>query len=253
MACATSVPMSYLARKGQQVKVFSQLLKKARELGYVYPDGVGIGLAPGTKYSGATVLSPQTGAHFDIVSGLDFASLYPSIIRAHELCYSTLVMDTRYDAVPGVEYYEVATEQGTFRFAQGQPTILPALLEELAAFRKKAKKDMAAAKARGDTFAYSLFNARQLAFKISMNSAYGFCGASKGYLPCVPIAASVTATGRQMIQQTKHLAETLVAGSRVVYGETCTSCLFRPPARPLTYRPTPSLLLQATPTASWSS
>lgn len=45
-----------------------------------------------------------------------------------------------------------------------------------------------------------------------------FTGANKGFLPCVPIAASVTATGRQMIAKTKALAETLVPGSHVVYG-----------------------------------
>lgn len=47
---------------------------------------------------------------------------------------------------------------------------------------------------------------------------YGFLGATKGMLPIVPIAASVTATGRRMIEQTKHLAETLAPGSRVIYG-----------------------------------
>jgi hypothetical protein len=40
-----------------------------------------------------------------------------------------------------------------------------------------------------------VWNGAQLAFKVSMNSVYGFLGASKGFLPCVPIAASVTATG----------------------------------------------------------
>ena len=34
------------------------------------------------------------------------------------------------------------------------------------------------------------------------------------------IAASVTAIGRSMIEKTKHMAETLVPGSRVVYGDT---------------------------------
>jgi DNA polymerase elongation subunit (family B) len=34
----------------------------------------------------------------------------------------------------------------------------------------------------------------------------------------VPIAISVTTTGRAMIQQTKRLAEELVPGSTVVYG-----------------------------------
>lgn len=53
-----------------------------------------------------------------------------------------------------------------------------------------------------------------------MNSVYGFLGATKGMMPCVPIASSVTATGRAMIQKTKALAESLVPGSRVVYGDT---------------------------------
>lgn len=51
-----------------------------------------------------------------------------------------------------------------------------------------------------------------------MNSVYGFMGATKGMLAMVPIAASVTATGRNMIKQTKHLAEEMVPGSRVIYG-----------------------------------
>ena len=153
-------------------------------------------------------------------------------MRAHGLCMSTLVMDPRYDNLPGVEYYEAETEQGTFRFAQGVPSVLPALLEELAEFRKKAKRGMADARARGDAFAESVFNGQQLAYKISMNSVYGFCGASKGFLPCVPVAASVTATGRAMIEKTARLAGELVPGTRVVYGDTVES-----PARPTIPRP----------------
>ena len=60
--------------------------------------------------------------------------------------------------------------------------------------------------------------------------AYGFLGASKGLLPCVPIAASVTATGRRMIAQTKALVEEYVPGSRVVYGDSVagyTPCIVR--------------------------
>lgn len=145
---------------------------------------------------------------------------YPSIIRAHNLDYATIVLDPAYAAVPGVEYYEVTTGLGTFRFAQGVPAVLPQLLESLAAHRKAAKRDMAEAKARGDDWAASVANGRQLAMKVTMNSVYGFAGATKGFLPCVPIAASVTATGRLMIQKTKALAESLVPGSRVVYGDS---------------------------------
>jgi DNA polymerase delta subunit 1 len=212
------VPIDYLLSRGQQIKVFSVVLHKARELGFVCPDDAGIGAD--AKYEGATVLDAKRGAYFDVVSCLDFASLYPSIIRAHNMCYSTIVLDSAYAAVPGVEYYEVETGMGTYRFAQGVPAVLPSLLEDLARFRKAAKKDMAEAKERGDTWAANVYNGKQAAYKVTMNSVYGFSGATKGFLPCVPIAASVTATGRQMIQKTKELVEEMVPGSDVVYGDT---------------------------------
>ena len=54
-------------------------MKKARAMGYALPDGKGIGVQG--KFSGATVLNAERGAYFDVISALDFASLYPSIIR----------------------------------------------------------------------------------------------------------------------------------------------------------------------------
>lgn len=141
---------------------------------------------------------------------------------AHNLDYATIVMDeARYGNVEGVEYFEVVTGMGTFKFAQNVPAVLPSLLKELAEFRKAAKREMEEARRRGDEWTASVCNAKQLAYKITMNSVYGFTGAAKGgKLPCVPIAASVTSVGRQMIEKTKHLAETLVPGSRVIYGDT---------------------------------
>ncbi len=222
MANATSVPIEYLITRGQTIKVFSLILQKARALGFVCPDiDRSPDNAPTEKYEGATVLNAEKGAYLsDIVSALDFASLYPSIIRAHRMCPSTLVRDPRYDTLPGVEYYTVETPRGTYKFAQVENAVLPALLDDLALYRKAAKKRMAEAKAAGDTFAESVENGRQLAYKVCMNSAYGFFGASKGFLPCVEIAASVTATGREMIAKTKALVETLNEGGRVIYGDS---------------------------------
>ena len=79
---------------------------------------------------------------------------------------------------------------------------------------------MQACKDAGDPFGASVWDSTQLAFKVSMNSVYGFLGASKGMLPCVPIAAAVTATGRSMIETTKSMAERLVPGSEVIYGDS---------------------------------
>jgi len=38
MAKATWVPLSFLSERGQQIKVFSQMTRKARELGFMVPD-----------------------------------------------------------------------------------------------------------------------------------------------------------------------------------------------------------------------
>ena len=43
------------------------------------------------QYEGAVVIEPTRGFYKDPVATLDFASLYPSIMMAHNLCYSTLV------------------------------------------------------------------------------------------------------------------------------------------------------------------
>ena len=212
MAKATWVPMSYLSERGQQIKVFSQVCRKARELGFMVPT-----MRPDknaeSEYQGATVLDAQIGAYYTPITALDFASLYPSIMRAHNLCFSTLVMHERYKNLPGVEYETF----GPHTFAQGVPSLLPVILNELAAFRKQAKKDMA--KAAG-TPMEAVYNGKQLAYKISMNSVYGFTGASKGMLPMLAIASTVTWRGREMIDETKNYVEKHFPGANVRYGDT---------------------------------
>ena len=212
MAKATWVPLAYLSERGQQIKVFSQLARKARELGFMIPTMYSKATSD-EKYQGATVLDAQTGAYYGPITALDFASLYPSIMRAHNLCYSSLVIDPRFANVPGVVY----EQYGPYRFAQGVPSLLPAILNELAAFRKKAKKLMAQAEG---TPMEAVYNGQQLAYKISMNSIYGFTGASKGMLPCVAIASTVTMRGRQMIEETKTYVEEHFPGAKVRYGDS---------------------------------
>lgn len=211
MAKATWVPISYLSERGQQIKVFSQMTRKAREIGFMVPT-IRWGQAVSEKYEGATVLDAQTGAYYTPITALDFEGLYPSIMIAHNLCYSSLVIDERYANVPGITYETF----GAYKFAQDVPSLLPAILVELKQFRKKAKQDMATA--TGDM--KKVYNGKQLAYKISMNSVYGFTGAGKGMLPCVPIAATVTMKGRSMIEETKNYVEANFPGAKVRYGDT---------------------------------
>lgn len=219
MAKATWVPLNFLVERGQQIKVFSQLTRKAREMGFMVPT-IRYGKIANDGYVGATVLEAQKGAYYRPITALDFASLYPSIMRAHNLCYSALVMDPKYDNLPGVEYesFDIPVpEKGivTYKFAQNVPALLPSILTELSEYRKQAKKDM-----KDFPEHYDVFNGKQLAYKISMNSVYGFTGAAKGILPCVPIASTVTTRGRQMIEETKDYVEANFPGAQVRYGDT---------------------------------
>lgn len=43
------------------------------------------------QYEGATVIEPIRGYYDQPITTLDFTSLYPSIMQAHNLCYTTLV------------------------------------------------------------------------------------------------------------------------------------------------------------------
>ena len=214
MAKATWVPLCFLVERGQQIKVFSQLTKKALESGFKVP-ALEYGSTPDQGgYEGATVLDAEKGAYYTPITALDFASLYPSIMMAHNLCYSTLVMDThKYGNIPGIEYEQF----GDHRFAQNVPSVLPAILNDLKAFRKQAKKDMANATSPAMK---EVYNGKQLAYKISMNSMYGFTGASKGILPCMAIASTTTRKGRSMIEETKNYVEANFPGAKVRYGDT---------------------------------
>jgi len=215
MAKACWVPLSFLSERGQQIKVFSQLAQVARELGFMIP--VLPKTAEPTRYQGATVLEAQTGAYYKPITGLDFASLYPSIMCAHNLCYSTLVLENKYLNLPNVEYVTF----GNYTFAvkmNGLPvqSLLPVILERLKKHRKEAKLKMETAVDE----MYNIYNAKQLAYKISMNSVYGFTGASNGILPQVAIASSVTLEGRNMIETSKNYVEANFPGAKVRYGDT---------------------------------
>jgi DNA polymerase delta subunit 1 len=211
MAKATWVPLCYLVERGQQIKVFSLLTKKAREMGFMVPT-ISWGQYSAEGYEGATVLEAQKGAYYTPITALDFEGLYPSIMMAHNLCYSSMVMDSKYENIPGVTYETF----GFYKFAQDVPSLLPSILLELKQFRKQAKKDMA----QSTGALKEMYNGKQLAYKVSMNSVYGFTGAAKGMLPCVQIASTVTLKGRSMIDETKAYVEKNFPGSKVRYGDT---------------------------------
>ena len=186
MARVTGVPLSYLLTRGQQIKVMSMLYRKCRPLGLVLP--VARDRVEGEKYEGATVIEPVKGFYKDHpIATLDFASLYPSIMQAHNLCYSTLLRRQDVARLPPADVTTSPTGD-CFVKATRRKGVLPMILEELLAARKQAKKDMKAAQARADDAAYAVYDGRQLALKVSANSVYG-CAPPRAALALAPALA----------------------------------------------------------------
>ncbi|KIX08561.1 uncharacterized protein Z518_03217 [Rhinocladiella mackenziei CBS 650.93] len=224
MARVTGVPFNYLLARGQQVKFISQLFRKALEQQLVIPNLRNEGTDE--QYEGATVIEPIRGYYDVPVATLDFASLYPSIIQAHNLCYTTLLNKNSIEKLnlKKDEDYILTPNGDFFCTAKVRKGLLSQILEELLSARKRAKKELAIEK---DPFRKAVLNGRQLALKVSANSVYGITGATVGKLPCLAIASSTTAYGRQMIEKTKHEVEqkyTIANGyshdAQVIYGDT---------------------------------
>ncbi|KAF8998547.1 DNA polymerase family B-domain-containing protein [Cyathus striatus] len=224
MARVTGVPFNYLLSRGQSIKVLSQLYRRANAEGYIVPALKGEG--SDEQYEGATVIEPKKGYYDVPIATLDFSSLYPSIMMAHNLCYTTLldkVTIDRLGLVKDVDYIQTPNND-LFVKSTKRKGLLPTILEDLIAARKRAKADL---KKETDPFKRAVLDGRQLALKISANSVYGFTGATIGKLPCLAISSSTTAYGRQMIEKTKQEveAEYCIANghshdAEIIYGDT---------------------------------
>jgi DNA polymerase delta subunit 1 len=224
MARVTGVPFSYLLLRGQSIKVLSQLYRQANSEGLIIPHHKKVKEEMASTYEGATVIPPIKGFYDVPITTLDFASLYPSIMMAHNLCYTTLTSKTYCESQLQKDEYVVTPAGFYFVRAQKRKGVLPRILEQLIQQRGKAKKDMAS---ETDPFRYAALNARQLALKISANSVYGFTGATIGSLPCIEVSASTTAFGREMIEFTaKTIREEYCISNGykhdavVIYGDT---------------------------------
>lgn len=97
----------------------------------------------------------------------------------------------------------IKTENGEIK----HKGVLPALLEELYAERKKVKKLMAKALQNNDKLLADILDCTQLGIKISLNSCYGFLGRRQGNLILKELGSIVTAVGRMLIETSKQYAE----------------------------------------------
>jgi len=293
MANVCLVPLNYLFKRGQGIKIFSLVAKQCMDRNHLIPVNkyADIRLESDMDgYEGAVVLEPKEGIYLDDpIVVFDYGSLYPSSMIARNLSHDCYVMDKKYQVKddPNIDYTTVSYDlyEGTgdkkkkvgvkecvfAQYKDGRKgiisDILCMLLTERKNTRKKMeyktvtrnnksavngivsekgssyeifniengntttipKKDVASVKDTYNNFEKDVFDALQLAYKITANSLYGQIGARTSPIYLKDIAACTTATGREMIMLAKDFVEKNY-NAEVIYGDSVM------PYTPITYR-----------------
>jgi DNA polymerase delta subunit 1 len=148
---------------------------------------------------------------------LDFKSLYPSIIIARNLCFSTLLI-RKNDLPPDSVHEGYGPQECYFASANVKPGVLPAMLIHLLDERVKVKNLM---KSTTDASQILVLDGRQRAIKVAANAVYGATGAPSSKLQCLPIAETTIVAGAKSLTMAKELIEERYSDVvSVVYGDT---------------------------------
>lgn len=220
------LPLTDILDRGQQIRGMCMMTAYCWKNGFVIEDGKRYTVNSSEEgYEGAIVLDAKQGFYTEPVWVMDFASLYPSIMRSQNLCFSTLVMPelpSFHAAGRMVKTFSWRDEKSGVEkctsFVQNREGIIPQILATLWEKRKQVKRAM---KSVTDSAELDVLDAKQLAYKVTMNSIYGLFGVheSKAMLACHPIAQTVTFYGRKFIECTKRYLEEHYQAN-IVYGDT---------------------------------
>lgn len=264
MAVTACLDMNDIEQRGQQIRLFSIIhhaTKNCRtnpspvdkqnvlEFPFLIPVIPSYQIFEQSKYKGATVKNPDKQLHTQPIATLDFESLYPSIIIAYNMCYTTYVTREQieeYGLIEGVHYTRVLKfhfhEDGTystspdpeghaFLLASYKKGLLPTILENLLVKRREVKAQI---KKTLDPRERDILDSFQLALKLNANAGYGLTGTGKkGMMPFRPIAETTTYYGRMYIELIAHLIEHKFCKKNgypfditTVYGDTVISIFF---------------------------
>lgn len=172
------------------------------------------GTAKKDKYKGGLVFDPKRGLWDKYVLVMDFNSLYPSIIQEFNIDFTTIERHSG-----GGEADEAGDEVDKIPEIPGSDVkqgVLPRLIATLVNRRKQVKslmKDRSASQAK-----QLQWDIKQKALKLTANSMYGCLGFEGSRFYARPLAALTTFKGREILTNTKELAESLQLD--VIYGDT---------------------------------
>ena len=185
LAKVTYTHAELLFTMGQQIRIRSMLRRECIKYGYVDDSKY----SESEPYQGAHVIEPVPGV-YDNCACMDFASLYPSIIIAENICYTTF-------------------QNGEFN--KNIFGLIPNLVHRLIDERNNIRHDPAQ-------------KAYANALKVCANSIYGVFGA-RGQLCLMPAAIRITRIGRESLNKAVNYLND--NGYKVIYGDT-DSCIYSP-------------------------
>lgn len=179
MANVCLVPLNYIFMRGQGIKIFSLVMNECKEAGYLIPVIKAKGDVPmDDSYEGAIVLDPVPGIYIDEpVSVLDYASLYPSSMISENLSHDSLVLDSKYDNLPGVDYLDISYDvfddsknkvgERVCRYYQpknGDKSLIPKILMKLLQARKTTRKRIGLSQLKADPSVKGWYNGNKHEF-----------------------------------------------------------------------------------------
>ncbi|HLC79610.1 MAG TPA: DNA-directed DNA polymerase [archaeon] len=212
-----------VSRSTSSQMVEQLLLVKSHELGRISPNKPTeseVNTRTLQTYEGGFVKAPLPGLHENIAV-LDFRSLHPTIMIAHNISPETL----RCEHEECKRGKNVSLDKDWF--CEKRVGFLSGILEEILKDRTELKHR--AKKMDKADPEYKMLNARQHALKILLNSHYGYLGYPRSRWYSRECARAVTAWSRHYIQTVMGKAEE--QGFKVVYGDTDSLFLLMPKNR----------------------
>ncbi len=227
----TRYPLKDISRRGVSGWISNWFYSEIRERGWLIPNEKDfetkkefMNLAPrpgpiikGKKYRGAIVFQPKAGIWFNVYV-LDFASIYPTIIKVHNISFETVLCphkECQKNKVVDLDYW-ICTKR------DGLTSLLVGFIRDLRVnyYKRIAKKET-------NPSLKALYSAIQSALKVLINASYGVFGAENFSLYFLPVAESITAIGRYKILAVAEKAKEM--NLDVIYGDTDSIFIYNPP------------------------